>query len=718
MWLQVQGRIASGDDALDIGIRDIQLWESSGASYALTSTGRAGGLVNYRIDPDGLVLMDAQAFHPGIDRHAAPNLVIHALDDFLQAGVTVRNDEIGGYRLRGDGLIGGRRWVTLEDAAASARDGTPEGFAAPALLNDDAVASVPEGGWQTATVGFAPVAGGFLALGGLEGTLYRYETAPSGALSLGERFGAAEGLWVQSPTALEVITAHGTDWAVVGAAGSHTLTVLRLDPVTGLQVSDHLMDTGATRFADVQAVASAVAGDHVFVVAGGGDHGLTLFALLPDGRLVWLQTIADGPETGLRNVTALQATVVGEQLVVMAGSQADAGLTSFTLPLARLGALIEGTDDSTAPLRGGARDDILMARASGTRIEGGAGNDILVAPPGETVMTGGAGADTFVLHALTTEARITDFQRGADRLDLSAWSMLRSPDQLSITPTGSGATLSFRDATLHITSDDGAPLGRDDLFGPLFQTPDRMMAPSISEVAPADPPEPEPEPTPQPDPSPPPAPEPEPEPEPAPEPEPEPTPAPEPTPQPPAPDPAPVIPPADGALSGTVVSRSGAGVSGLSVRGRDPENGAILAETTTFDDGSFSLAQDGSVALEFAHAFNGSRPVTALDALEVLRIAVGLTPSFSADGLRMADFVAADLDGDGRISALDALETLRIAVGITPVPEPVFLPLPEADTPATRDGPNGATPAPMTAEALTFVAVLPGDVTASYDWLV
>ncbi len=710
MWLQVQGRVASGDDALDIGIRDIQLWQSGSDTYALTSSGRAGGLVNYRVDSAGLTLMDSRAFHPGIDRHAAPNLVVHALDDFLQAGVTVMNGEIGGYRLRGDGMIGGRRWVPLEDAAELGRAGVAEGFAAPALLQDAPVSGVPDGGWSAATVGFAPVQGGFLALGGLEGALYSYHGAPSGAVTLDARFGAQQGLWVHAPTALEVIDAHGAQWAVVGAAGSHSLTVLRVDPVQGLQVTDHLMDNGATRFADVQAVATAVAGDHAFVVAGGGDHGLTLFALLPDGRLVWLQTIADGPETGLRNVTALEAAVVGDQLVVMAGSQADAGLTSFTLPLSRLGDVIEGDADSTATLRGGARDDILVAHAPGTRLEGGAGNDILVAPPGETVMTGGAGADTFVLHALTTEARITDFQRGADRLDLSAWPMLRSPDQLSVAATSSGASVSYREATLQITAADGAPLGRDDLFGHAVQTPDRIQVLSDSAVLPVDPPAPPPEAPAPPPPSPPPPPPPPPDDQPPPDP------APPSQPAPPQPDP----PPEDGTLNGTVLSRSGAGVGGIAVRARDPENGAVLAETTTAASGAFALSHDGALALEFAHSFNGTatRPVTAMDALDVLRIAVGLAPSFAADGLRMADFVAADLNRDGRVTAVDALEALRVAVGLTPVPDPVFLPLSEAQAAATRDGPNGTAPDSQAAERLDFMAVLPGDLDASYGWLV
>ena len=732
MWLQLQGRVAAGDAALDIGIRDIQVWQGIDAAYALTHTGTSGGLASYRIGEGGLTHVDSVHFHPGIDRNAAPHAVIHALDGFLQAGVLAIDDQIGGYRLRDDGIIGGRRWVTLDATATQARAGAAEGYIAPALLGDGPVASVPAaGGWTSATVGFAPVPGGFLALGALDGTVYSFRTRPDGALRLDGFLGADEGLWIAAPTALEVIAAHGQTWAVVAAAGSHSLSVLRVDAGVGLHLADHVMDTGATRFANVQAVAHAVAGDHAFVVAGGGDHGITLFALIPDGRLVWLQTIADGPTTGLHTVTALAAHVVGSTLVVMAGAQVDAGITSFTLPVGQLGSLVMGALDSTTTLSGGAGHDIVMAQAPATRLNGGAGNDILVAPPGDSVMTGGAGADTFVVHARTGTARITDFEPGVDRLDLSAWPMLRDPGQLQIAPTANGAVLTYRDATLRITAADNAPLSHADLFGQGFHTPDRFMmdvlaapspapsppppsAPAPPSPAPSAPPPPPPSPTPQPEPIPP-APPPTPPP-----PEPEPIPPPSPSP-PPEPSP-PALPPENG-ISGTVVSRAGNGVGGVSVSARDPGTGDVLAQTTTATDGRFHLDPGGAADLHLNYAFNGTattRPVTALDALDALRMAVGLAPSFAPNGFNTADFVAADANRDGRVDALDALDILRVAVGLSPIPAPIFLPRAVAEAPAAvnRSG-TESDPQPFaraTLEAADFVAILPGDLGASYLW--
>ncbi len=54
--------------------------------------------------------------------------------------------------------------------------------------------------------------------------------------------------------------------------------------------------------------------------------------------------------------------------------------------------------------------------------------------------------------------------------------------------------------------------------------------------------------------------------------------------------------------------------------------------------------------------------ITAGDALEALRISVGLEPSFGpAQGQH---FIAADFNGDGQVTAGDALDILRVAVGL------------------------------------------------------
>jgi hypothetical protein len=70
----------------------------------------------------------------------------------------------------------------------------------------------------------------------------------------------------------------------------------------------------------------------------------------------------------------------------------------------------------------------------------------------------------------------------------------------------------------------------------------------------------------------------------------------------------------------------------------------------------------GVVNATRAHDKQADPAVNVQDALEVLRMAVGLNPTYAAaDGF---DFIRADINGDGKVTVNDALEVLRYAVGL------------------------------------------------------
>ncbi len=116
-------------------------------------------------------------------------------------------------------------------------------------------------------------------------------------------------------------------------------------------------------------------------------------------------------------------------------------------------------------------------------------------------------------------------------------------------------------------------------------------------------------------------------------------------------------------LTGTLTTRGGTLLAGAEVTATLPDGSSIDALSDAL--GTFTLAGlapgAGHVDAALDHT-RGVPPLTALDALEILRMAVGLTPSFGAPG--PMDFIAADVNQDGRITALDALEVLRAAVGL------------------------------------------------------
>ena len=96
-------------------------------------------------------------------------------------------------------------------------------------------------------------------------------------------------------------------------------------------------------------------------------------------------------------------------------------------------------------------------------LNGGAGDDVIHAGTGADRLTGGTGADTFVFVADEGADRITDFELGVDRIDLSDWGMIYHISALSIQSHGNGATIRFHEEELRIISADGHRLDADDL---------------------------------------------------------------------------------------------------------------------------------------------------------------------------------------------------------------------------------------------------------------
>lgn len=143
----------------------------------------------------------------------------------------------------------------------------------------------------------------------------------------------------------------------------------------------------------------------------------------------------------------------------------------------------------------------------------------------------------------------------------------------------------------------------------------------------------------------------------------------------PEPDPAPEPEPGDG-VALAVTTLDGAPLEGGAVT-FTPQDGTTPTRMTTDTAGQVRLDLTPGAAGQISAARDwspetGDPSVTALDALEVLRMAVGLAPAFGV--AQAAHFIAADITRDGRVDALDALDILRAAVGIATehAPEWVF----------------------------------------------
>jgi len=496
MALSLTGRLLSRDSLLDTDLRDIAIHQTETGSYLYAATGLSGGLSVYRIDEGGGLarLADSSYFTVAdlsmggfdiVETGGSARLVLHEVGGGSLIGYAIEADgslaEAATMDLPGSSrqtpsavasfaLGGGRAALYMVDAETGNIDGwiadhsgsitasaKLSGEASHYMLDSQAVLAVAETARGRAFLLAADSASQGLSCYAID--------AKTGALERTATLGAADGLGVAAPSAIETVTHDGTTWVLLAASGSSSISVMELEADGSLRATDHIIDTLATRFDGITALEVVETDGHILVFAGGADDGLSLFSLLDDGRLVHLQSLAHEEGLGLENITGIEAIRTGDRIQIFVTSGGDAGLSQFSLDLRALGSVLRSADAA-----GGA------SAGSGAipAIEGGAGDDILVSDAAGGELSGGGGADTFVLSPTDEVLRILDFERGIDRLDLSSFPMLRSLDQLRFEPTATGTWVRFGETEIKVVSADGKPLGPADLWPGGFDTPDRV----------------------------------------------------------------------------------------------------------------------------------------------------------------------------------------------------------------------------------------------------
>lgn len=104
-------------------------------------------------------------------------------------------------------------------------------------------------------------------------------------------------------------------------------------------------------------------------------------------------------------------------------------------------------------LEGGAGDDRLLGGAGDDRLDGGTGNDIL---------TGGAGADIFVFRLGSGQDRVTDFQDGIDRIQITNGPS--SFDALQLETRGADTVVRFDSVEITLTGIDQSLIDANDFI--------------------------------------------------------------------------------------------------------------------------------------------------------------------------------------------------------------------------------------------------------------
>jgi len=281
-----------------------------------------------------------------------------------------------------------------------------------------------------------------------------FPIGPGGALGNPQMMGVPQGLGIADPSAVKVVEIGGRAYLLVASPGSSSLSVIEISSDGALRVADHVIDTLDTRFQGVQAVATASVGDRVFVMIGGGDGGVTLMTLMPDGRLVMVGQQLQTPGLALDNITAMTARVVDGRIDLFVAGE-GAGITRLQIDPGPLAPIRTG---GSGTITGTASGDMIIGGAGDERIEGGSGADILADGAGSDTLFGGSGADIFIMAADSSFDVIGDFQLGIDRIDLSAWGSIHSLSALNITAIANGARITYGDEVLEIRSANGLPI--------------------------------------------------------------------------------------------------------------------------------------------------------------------------------------------------------------------------------------------------------------------
>lgn len=364
------------------------------------------------------------------------------------------------------------------------------GTAQPVFLSELADTAESYAAGVTAMTSFTIGGASYLAAGSRgEGGVTVFLIGENGALTPAGSLGLGQLVPMQEVEALRAVQVGGATYLLAAASGSSSLTVMRVDAGGLLTVTDHVQDTLDTRFDAVRCIDVITVKGWTFVLVAGADDGLTLMTLLPGGRLLHLETLADTAEAGLSNVTALRMVQVGDSLQILTASGEEAGLTVLEIDLAGLGAARTG-DSGT--LAGTDLADLLLAAEGVAGLSGGVGDDILVDGPGSQMLTGGAGADVFVMAADGAPDTILDFDAGRDRIDLSLLPGFRNASQLWIVPSSNGATLRFGEEVLTVVTANGQPLTEADIWALDFAAAAQrlLIEPGIPEIQPEEPVEP------------------------------------------------------------------------------------------------------------------------------------------------------------------------------------------------------------------------------------
>lgn len=304
-----------------------------------------------------------------------------------------------------------------------------------------------------------------VAISGLGNFLSSQRLDAQGQIIRSDYLTAGDGAGFNVPNDVAAVTVDGQVYLIVTSARSSSITTTRLLPNGSMIPVDHVVDELGTRFRGATALATVEVDGRSYVFVGGMDDGISMFTVLPDGRLLHLETLVDSAVMTLADVSAIAAEAVAGKIVLFVASARETGITQISVDPGRIG--LTGKAGSGL-VEGGAGNDLLAAGRGTTELRGGDGDDVLIAWRENLTIRGGAGRDVFVATPVDGRILIRDFDPDEDRLDLSQLGMIRSVGQLSFSPFSKGIRIRFGDTLIEIHSEGGVSLAADRFTNLMF----------------------------------------------------------------------------------------------------------------------------------------------------------------------------------------------------------------------------------------------------------
>ena len=135
------------------------------------------------------------------------------------------------------------------------------------------------------------------------------------------------GFWL--PQTMTSVTLDGVTYLAMASAGTSNIIIYEVGLDGGLTETDQIFDTTATRFQSVSSLVGFELEGRAYLVAAGSDDGFTILELGPYGQVAELETIEDGFDIALQNVSDLDALVTDGSALISVTSDTDHGISVF-----------------------------------------------------------------------------------------------------------------------------------------------------------------------------------------------------------------------------------------------------------------------------------------------------------------------------------------------------------------------------------------------------